>query len=80
MQSGQLFLFVDSFLIVQSNQLPTGNCILLTELIVTLLTFQTADIFHRQAVHFSCFEIVMELFVNAVEFVAGAVVVVEGNF
>ena len=48
-------------------------------LIVTLLTFQTTDVFYRQAVHFAGFEIVVELLVYAIEFVSRAVAVVEGN-
>lgn len=46
-------------------------------LIMAFLALQSADIFHGHAIHFVILDIVMELFVNAVEFVTGAVRVIE---
>jgi hypothetical protein len=44
---------------------------------VTFLTFEAADILYSNTVHFTAIDIIMEFFVNAIEFVAGAVVVIE---
>jgi len=44
-------------------------------LIVTFLALDAADIGHRYTVHLAIFNICMELLVNAVELVAGAVCV-----
>ena len=37
---------------------------------MTFLTFGTADILNRHAVHFTVFQILMEFLINAVEFIA----------
>ena len=44
-------------------------------LVVTFLTFRTADVLYRYAVHFTIFYIRMEFFVNAVEFISCTVAV-----
>ena len=49
-------------------------------LVVTFLTFQTTNIFYSNAIHFTGPEIVMELFVNAVELITSAVAVIESDF
>ena len=46
---------------------------------MTFLTFYSTDIFHGKAIHFAGLEIVVELFINAIKLVSGAVVVVEGH-
>ena len=49
-------------------------------LIVTFLAFQAADIFYAYAVHLTGPDIIMELFINAVKLVSGAVAVIESHF
>jgi hypothetical protein len=56
--------------------LPATACCLLF-LVVTFLTFQTANIFYGNAIHFTGPYIVVEFFVNAIEFVACAVIVIK---
>ena len=46
---------------------------------MAFLALNPTDILHRYAVHLTSLDIVMELLVNAVEFVAGAVIVVKVN-
>ena len=47
----------------------------LLQLVVTFLTFCTADMLHCYAIHFMIFQIFMEFFVDAIEFISGAIAV-----
>lgn len=49
-------------------------------LIVTLLTLQTANVLNGYTIHFFVLYVVVKLFVNAVEFVAGTVAVIKVYF
>ena len=50
-------------------------------LIVAFLALCSADIFYSYAVHFTALEVFVELFVNAVKFITGAVaLIIKINF
>ena len=48
-------------------------CAFADELIVTFLAFKAAYVFYGHTIHFASLHIVMELLVNAVKFISGAV-------
>ena len=62
------------FCLHQLFSLPAIQLILL---IVTFLAFQTTNILHGHTVHFSVPDIVMEFLINTIEFIPGAVAIIE---
>ena len=44
---------------------------------MAFLAFQTADIFYCYAIHFAGLKIIMKFFIDAIEFIAGRIGVIE---
>ena len=46
---------------------------------MTFLTFQSPNIFHGHTIHFTCFDIVMKFFIDAIEFISISFTIIKLN-